>query len=186
MTDLHQPSTLSELHASVHGDEAAIPGASQSSTQDKGLSAKTQSADCKSDDATDTGGAQGMTPCPTSWTGSKLTEPDHDPVGTKPVSTGGWAQYREQMNRLTAAVERAVSVQEREAESMSQGNTAPVDAQAILFSFEDTQTYRIPRDACRTWQVCLHSPAHHTFPLADTCSARKHFFGNGLVKMRVL
>ncbi|KAF3039787.1 hypothetical protein E8E12_009103 [Didymella heteroderae] len=63
---------------------------------------------------------------------------------------GGWTQYKKQMDRLTTAVRRAIALSEDESDL--HGDNDPAQAQAIVFSANDGQAYRIPWDACRTWR----------------------------------
>lgn len=57
------------------------------------------------------------------------------------------------MQRLTTAVERAVALKETGANLESTSKNGKIESHAIVVEFSQSQSYRIPWDACRTWPV---------------------------------
>lgn len=71
-----------------------------------------------------------------------------------------WTEYKRQMDRLDTAVKRAIAVVDSEAADKSADDTTEEKAKTITVAFDDSQSYRIPWDACRTWQVRLPLAPH--------------------------
>ncbi|KAG9200065.1 hypothetical protein G6514_007662 [Epicoccum nigrum] len=73
---------------------------------------------------------------------------------TKPKgseTSAEWDKYRDQMERLTAAVKRAMNMPESEEDSIARDAKKSDEDQSINISLNGSQQYRLPWSACRTW-----------------------------------
>lgn len=67
----------------------------------------------------------------------------------------GWALHKQDMDRLRAAVQRASAASDGTTEPVEALQTGHSDFKSINLSIEDKTWYRIPREACFPWNVCM-------------------------------
>lgn len=77
---------------------------------------------------------------------------DVPPKPKNSETSAEWDEYRDQMERLTAAVERAMTMPENE-EDIIPDDAKSYEDRAIHISLNGSQQYRLPWSACRTWPV---------------------------------
>ena len=92
------------------------------------------------------------------------------------------------MERLTAAVKRAMTMPESEEDSMShdeKSNDAKShEYRAIHISFNGSQQYRLPWSACRTWPVGAPVIEQSISISTDSSSAWRLSSENGFAKTK--
>lgn len=72
-------------------------------------------------------------------------------------TSGEWARYKDEMDRLTAAVKHAMATPESEGDDTLHDADTKADAQTIKIAVNDSKSFRVPWDACRTWLVSKFS-----------------------------
>lgn len=90
------------------------------------------------------------------------------------------------MERLTAAVKRAMAMPESEEDIMSHDAKSDED-QAIHISLNGSQQYRLPWSACRTWPVgrpLIRLIERSILIATDSSSAWRLSYENGFAKTK--
>jgi hypothetical protein len=95
-----------------------------------------------------------------------------------------WDKYRDQMERLTAAVKRAMNMPESEEDIMSHDAKKSDEDQAIHISLNGSQQYRLPWSACRTWPVGGPLMKYSIMIATDSSSAWRLSYENGFAKTK--
>ncbi|XPT04388.1 hypothetical protein M3J09_013467 [Ascochyta lentis] len=130
---LDLPPRPSEVHGSVQEDEDAVLGASQNFIEATSSDAKINEADSTSDRAT------------RNEAEIEMSKPQVRTFSTK------WMQYKEDMEQLNSAVQRAMTVAESEPKNALNTEITSAEVRAVTISVDGSETYRIPWKACRTW-----------------------------------
>ncbi|KAF3003190.1 hypothetical protein E8E13_009476 [Curvularia kusanoi] len=124
-----QARRTTSILATSDDDRDAVVGAPETSTEDSLTGSKSQNMGSKTEQSTQEADAQNRT---------ESAEPSTE-----------WIKHKEQMNRLTAAVNRAMRISESEEDDVSHRvNTL---TKAINISFDDSKPIKVPWDACRIW-----------------------------------
>jgi hypothetical protein len=106
---------------------------------------------------------------------------------TKPKgseTSAEWGKYRDQMERLTAAVKRAMNMPESEEDSIARDAKKSDVDQSINISLNGSQQYRLPWSACRTWPVGEALIEQSILIATDSSSAWRLSYANGSAKTR--
>ena len=78
------------------------------------------------------------------------TEPDSEaPASTK----GGWAQYKRKLDRIDAAILCASAVTDDPVAQIDIPANDPSHGKSVNVTFDGDQWFKIPWEACCTWQV---------------------------------
>lgn len=75
------------------------------------------------------------------------------PISKSSKSSKDWKVYRQELDRIAKAIEQASSVIDAANRLSHHLPTAEGDIKSINLSFEERVWYKIPGEACCTWEV---------------------------------
>jgi hypothetical protein len=84
-----------------------------------------------------------------------LIKAENDDDNTLPISQN-WRSYKKELDRVAAAIERASAVTDRTNGQRQDLPDAAQNVKSINLSFKNKVWWKIPGDACCTWEVYNH------------------------------